>query len=25
VQVLLHINVYKATSGPPKVVAAHVW
>jgi len=25
VQVLLHINVYKATPGPPKVVAAHVW
>ena len=25
VQVLLHINVYKGTPGPPKVVAAHVW
>jgi hypothetical protein len=25
VQVLLHINVYKGTPGPPKVVAVHVW
>jgi hypothetical protein len=25
VQVLLHINVYKGTPGPPKVVASHVW
>jgi hypothetical protein len=25
VQVLLHINVYKGTPGPPKVVVAHVW
>jgi hypothetical protein len=25
VQVLLHINVYKGTPGPPKVVTAHVW